>query len=130
MRLEHWTNAVEQAMCVAHNITHPDQPCSHAPVEYVWSDQYDWKIQLVGRTSGDLVHVRVDGADPARSFAVLYADRADRFVGALTVNWPKALLTCRRVLNQVSAGPSLLGDVHAAVEAVRLKPRPAEAAAR
>ncbi|GAB3348241.1 NAD(P)/FAD-dependent oxidoreductase [Amycolatopsis echigonensis] len=113
VRFEHWTNAVEQAACVAHNITHPESLRTYTPTEYVWSDQYDWKIQLVGRTGGD-VHERVDGAGPEK-FAVLYAD-GDRFAGALTVNWPKALITCRRVLN--AAGASF-ADVRAQVENAR-----------
>jgi phthalate 3,4-dioxygenase ferredoxin reductase subunit len=113
VRLEHWTNAVEQAVCVAHNIVHPDDLRSHAPVEYVWSDQYDWKIQLVGRTGGG-THVRVEGADPEK-FAVLYAE-GDRFVGALTVNWPKALVTCRRAL---AGGGAALAEVLGKVETAR-----------
>ncbi|SFO55638.1 phthalate 3,4-dioxygenase, ferredoxin reductase subunit [Pseudonocardia ammonioxydans] len=130
VRLEHWTNAVEQAVCVAHNITHPEDLRSHAPVEYVWSDQYDWKIQLVGRTGGDLAHVRVDGADPARSFAVLYGDGTGRFIGALTVNWPKALVTCRRALSRPSTPPSTVGDVQGLLNSARQASRPTGAGAR
>ncbi|HLI23738.1 MAG TPA: NAD(P)/FAD-dependent oxidoreductase, partial [Acidimicrobiales bacterium] len=37
VRVEHWTNAVEQAACVAYNIVHPDQPRPYQPVEYVWT---------------------------------------------------------------------------------------------
>jgi phthalate 3,4-dioxygenase ferredoxin reductase subunit len=122
VRIEHWTNAVEQAMCVAHNITRPDDLRSHDAVEYVWSDQYDWKIQLVGRTGGDLDHVTVDGADPERSFAVLYAD-GECFSGALVVNWPKALVTARKALGGSARPP--LADVRTAVEAARPKPRSA-----
>ncbi|RBM17718.1 FAD-dependent oxidoreductase [Prauserella sp. PE36] len=100
IRVEHWTNAVEQATCVAHNIVHPDNMHVHAPVEYVWSDQYDWKLQMIGRTGGDLIFERINGADPASSFAVLYNDADGTFTGALTVNWPKALVTCRRALDR------------------------------
>jgi phthalate 3,4-dioxygenase ferredoxin reductase subunit len=113
VRLEHWTNAVEQASCVAHNIVHPDEPRAYEPVEYVWSDQYDWKIQLAGRTGDDLAHVSVAGQDPARTFAVLFADPGGSFCGALTVNWPRALIACRRAL--ATARP--LAEVQHAVEA-------------
>ncbi|MCW8379714.1 NAD(P)/FAD-dependent oxidoreductase [Streptomyces justiciae] len=106
IRVEHWTNAVEQAICVAHNIAHPDGLRVHAPVEYVWSDQYDWKIQIAGRTGGDLAFERVDGRDPARSFAVLHAEGNGEFVGVITVNWPRALIACRRALAR-SAGPGV-----------------------
>jgi phthalate 3,4-dioxygenase ferredoxin reductase subunit len=97
VRVEHWTNAVEQAACVAYNITHPDAMKPYSPVEYVWSDQYDWKIQIVGRparathqtTIGDLA------SDSARA-AVLYTDDTGVLSAAVTVNWPRALIECRR----------------------------------
>ncbi|MFF9808216.1 NAD(P)/FAD-dependent oxidoreductase [Streptomyces coeruleorubidus] len=123
VRVEHWTNAVEQAACVAHNIVHPDRPRAYEPVEYVWSDQYDWKIQLAGRTGDDLAHVTVEGADPTRTFAVLYADPEGGFSGAVTVNWPRALITCRRAL----AATHTLDEVRRTVEAT-LKPAAAAAA--
>ncbi|MEU9348516.1 FAD-dependent oxidoreductase [Streptomyces sp. NPDC048278] len=103
-RLEHWTNAVEQASCVAHNITQPDRPRTYEPVKYVWSDQYDWKIQITGSTGGDLTHVTVQGPEEAGAFAVLYCDVKGRFAGAVTVNWPRALVRCRRA---VSTAPPL-----------------------
>jgi uncharacterized protein with PIN domain len=117
VRIEHWTNAVEQATCVAHNIVNPDGPRAYVSVEYVWSDQYDWRIQLVGRTGGDLAHVTVAGKDAASTFAVLFADRHGSVCGAVTVNWPRALIACRRAL--ATAHP--LGEVQRAVEAT-LKP--------
>ncbi|MCU1629217.1 MAG: pyridine nucleotide-disulfide oxidoreductase [Pseudonocardia sp.] len=117
VRVEHWTNAVEQAACVAHNITHPEDLRAHSPVEYVWSDQYDWKIQLAGRTGGSLDHVIVDGADPTRSFAVLYAGTDGRLRGAVTANWPKALVLCRRAL----AGGASLDDTRGAVAAATVR---------
>ncbi len=114
VRVEHWTNAVEQAACVAHNIVHPDRPRAHEPVEYVWSDQYDWRIQLAGRTGGDLAHVTLPGADPARTFAVLYGHPDGGFAGALTVNWPRALVTCRRAVGAART----LEEVRRTVEAM------------
>ena len=47
MRVEHWTNAVEQAACVAQAILGDPQPYEHIP--YVWSHQYEHKIQMVGK---------------------------------------------------------------------------------
>jgi phthalate 3,4-dioxygenase ferredoxin reductase subunit len=108
VRAEHWTNAVDQAACVAHTIIHPDDPLAYDPVEYVWSDQYDWRIQLVGRTGGELCHELVPGADPDRAFAVLYADPDGSFAGAVTVNWPRALIACRRALAARVATPTAL----------------------
>ncbi|HCA84093.1 MAG TPA: FAD-dependent oxidoreductase [Streptomyces sp.] len=114
VRLEHWTNAVDQAVCVAHNITHPDELRSYSPVEYVWSDQHDWKLQLVGRphATDDTVLV----GDPAEDrFAVLQRGVGGSFAGAVVVNWPKALVTCRKAL----ADGADLEAVQAALTAAR-----------
>ncbi|MFF5991297.1 NAD(P)/FAD-dependent oxidoreductase [Prauserella flavalba] len=114
VRAEHWTNAVEQAACVAHNITRPRQPRAHAPVEYVWSDQYDHTIQLTGRTGGRLGHLTVPGPDPDRSFAVLYADAEGTFTGAVTVNWPRALVACRQAVGTEAPAAEVRDRVTAA----------------
>jgi phthalate 3,4-dioxygenase ferredoxin reductase subunit len=98
-RVEHWTNAVDQAVCVAHNIGHPDDLRAYRPVEYVWSDQYDWKIQIVGRPHRATEHHLVgDPATDRPRFAVLYRGRDGELTAAVTVNWPKALVTCRRLI--------------------------------
>ena len=99
VRLEHWTNAVEQASCVAHNITNPAAQQAYCPTEYVWSDQYDWKIQVVGRPGrGDSHEVIGDTlSDPPR-FAAIFRSSDDSLAGAVTVNWSKALVACRRIV--------------------------------
>jgi NADPH-dependent 2,4-dienoyl-CoA reductase/sulfur reductase-like enzyme len=99
VRVEHWTNAAEQSSCVAHNICHPDDARAYAPTEYVWSDQYDWKIQIAGRPSRFALYRLVGDvdADTAQAAAV-YADRDGRLRGAVTVNWPKALMLSRRMI--------------------------------
>ncbi|MFP5335869.1 MAG: NAD(P)/FAD-dependent oxidoreductase [Actinomycetes bacterium] len=101
VRVEHWTNAVEQAVVAAHNIAHPDDLRTHRPVEYVWSDQYDWKAQIVGRPVHGVRHEIVgtlEGEHPRG--AVLYQDDAGRLCGAVSVNWPRALVQCRRMVTQ------------------------------
>ncbi|WP_024476403.1 FAD-dependent oxidoreductase [Arthrobacter sp. CAL618] len=96
IRIEHWTNAVEQATCVAYNIIHPDSPREYTPVEYVWSDQHDWKIQVVGRVGGNTDHIVLGHPDTHGRFAALYTSDGINLRGAAIVNWPKALLACRR----------------------------------
>lgn len=100
VRVEHWTNAVEQGSVVAHNIVSPENCSSYAPVEYVWSDQYSWKIQMAGITSGAAHHVVID--DPSREgrFAALYSDQSGAYCGVVTVSWPRALIECRKLLAQ------------------------------
>jgi phthalate 3,4-dioxygenase ferredoxin reductase subunit len=99
VRVEHWTNAVEQAAAVAHNLVHADDLQPYSPIEYVWSDQYDWKLQVLGHATRGARHEVVGDltADPAKA-AVLYSDDDGRLVGAVSVNWPKALVTSRRAL--------------------------------
>ncbi len=104
-RVEHWTNAVDQAACVAHNICHPEDQRAYQPVEYVWSDQYDWRIQIVGRPThetghkliGDLGRPAGDESHRPRA-AALYEGAAGQLIGAAIVNWPKASLTCRQLM--------------------------------
>jgi len=96
LRLEHWTNAVDQAKTVAHNIVHPDDLVDYETVEYVWSDQYDWKIQVVGRTGSSDFQLLGDPA--ADRFAVLYSAEDGSLMGAVVVNWPRALVSSRRAV--------------------------------
>ncbi len=112
VRVEHWTNAVEQAVCAAHNIAHPDDLKAHHPVEYVWSDQYDWKAQIVGRPIHGTRHELVGELSGERPrAAVLYADDTGRLCGVVTVNWPKALVLCRRMLPTATAFDDALARV-------------------
>ncbi|MES9602412.1 MULTISPECIES: NAD(P)/FAD-dependent oxidoreductase [Actinomadura] len=119
VRAEHWTNAVEQAERVAHNITHPDDLQAHDPVEYAWTDQYDWRIQMVGRTGGGLDHVILPGADPDHGFAVLYADPAGEFAGAVAVNWPRVVIACRKALRAPVSLATMRENITAATERPR-----------
>jgi NADPH-dependent 2,4-dienoyl-CoA reductase/sulfur reductase-like enzyme len=96
VRSEHWTNAVEQAAVVAHNITHDGDPRSHSPVGYVWSNQYDWKIQIAGNPAAGVHHELVtDGADRLVS---LWADADGALCGVLTVNWQQLSVRGRQAL--------------------------------
>lgn len=49
IRIEHWTNAVEQGQHVGAAIMGDVKP--FATVPFVWSDQYEHRIQIVGRPS-------------------------------------------------------------------------------
>lgn len=112
VRVEHWTNAAEQAVCVAHNICHPGELRRYAPTEYVWSDQYDWKIQIAGRPSHAVLQKIIGdfGGDRAQAVA-LYGDRDGTLSGAVTVNWPKALMICRRMIGAGTAVAECLAAI-------------------
>lgn len=102
VRVEHWTNAVEQARCVAHNIAFPDELTPYEGIEYIWTDQFDWKIQVAGRPVHDRVVAEAvvgDFAAPRPRGAVLYGDSTGALCGAVTVNWPRAIALCRQALS-------------------------------
>ena len=95
MRLEHWTNATEQGVHAARRLLGHEDP--FAPVPFVWSDQYDRKIQTVGVVSPDAeVHV-AHGTLADRQFVALFG-RGGRLVGALGFNRPRFVMQYRRII--------------------------------
>lgn len=50
MRVEQWTNAVEQGRHAAGRLLGAED--AYAPVPYFWSDQFDQKMRFVGRANG------------------------------------------------------------------------------
>jgi 3-phenylpropionate/trans-cinnamate dioxygenase ferredoxin reductase subunit len=97
MRLEHWTNATEQGVHAAKRLLAGEHGEPFAPVPFVWSDQYDRKIQAVGAIAGD-AHVHVaHGTLDERQFVALFG-RNDRLVGALGFNRPRFVMQYRRLI--------------------------------
>ncbi|OXR43926.1 Rhodocoxin reductase [Nocardia cerradoensis] len=70
-RVEHWTNAGEQARLLTTALLGGDVPAA-ARVPYVWSDQYDLKIQVLGTPAG-ADEIRVI-EDDGRKFLAHYFD--------------------------------------------------------
>ena len=94
MRVEHWTNAAEQGAAAASNLLAeaagaPTQP--YAPVPFFWSEQYDRRIQFLGRASADDEVRIVAGSVADRSFAALYG-REGRLRGVLGLNRPRHVM--------------------------------------
>lgn len=98
-RHEHWTNANEQANAVAHNIVHANDLIAYAPIEYVWSDQYDWKIRIAGQISTSDIS-EVIGDEATDRFALLSSCDGTALSGVVVVNWPRALVACRKAMTQ------------------------------
>lgn len=97
LRVEHWTNATETAQVVARNLTGTD--AVHDPIPYVWSDQYDLKIQVLGRVGGDDdIAVVLGDVDERRFVAVASRDGVVR--GAVGVRWPRALMQYRPLIEE------------------------------
>ncbi|MFN8021151.1 MAG: FAD-dependent oxidoreductase [Acidimicrobiales bacterium] len=99
MRVEHWTNAAEQGAAAARNLMkaaagEPTSPYESVP--FFWSDQFESRIQFVGRAhGGDEVHVFAGSTDGA--FAALYGWEG-RLRGVLGVSMPKMVMPFRPLL--------------------------------
>ncbi|MCY4104216.1 MAG: FAD-dependent oxidoreductase [bacterium] len=97
MRVEHWDNAVEQGAAAARRLLAGDAAAPFAPVPWFWSDQYDRKIQLAGRSGPDDEVVVVAGSPDERRFAAVYG-RAGRIVAVLGFNRPRHVMQYRRLI--------------------------------
>jgi NADPH-dependent 2,4-dienoyl-CoA reductase/sulfur reductase-like enzyme len=98
MRVEHWTNATEQGVAAARRLLAGETGGeAFAPVPFVWSDQYDVKIQVVGCIHGDDEVVVADGSFEERRFVALFG-RDGRLVGALGFSRPRLVMQYRRMI--------------------------------
>ena len=100
-RIEHWSNAVEQAVHAAgHVLAGPGAGAADtlfSSVPYFWSDQYDRKFQFIGRARPHDEVLVVDGSVAERRLTALFR-RGDRLVACLAVNQPRALVKYRKLL--------------------------------
>jgi NADPH-dependent 2,4-dienoyl-CoA reductase/sulfur reductase-like enzyme len=104
VRIEHWTNALEQPATVAATLLGAGEPAP-TPVPYFWSDQYGARIQFAGsRREGDVARV-VEGSCADRSFLVVY-ERDERPVAVLGMNQPRLFTRWRRQLRSAVPTPS------------------------
>lgn len=98
MRLEHWTNATEQAdAAVATLLSGDGATAPYAPVPFFWSDQYDRKIQFAGRAAPGDETALVDGSLEERRFVLLYG-RGGRLRGVLGFNRPRLVMHYRGLI--------------------------------
>ena len=96
-RIEHWTVAAEQGAHAAKNLLAEaagEAPTPYAPVPFFWSDQYDRRIQFLGRAApGDETAVVFDDIEQGK-FLTLYG-RDGRVVGALGMSVPRLVMPFR-----------------------------------
>jgi NADPH-dependent 2,4-dienoyl-CoA reductase/sulfur reductase-like enzyme len=97
MRVEHWTNAVEQANAAAARLLEGPGAPAFASVPFVWSDQYDCKIQAAGRPRPDDEIRIVHGTLEERRFVALHG-RKGRLVGAVAMGRVRQLVALRRAI--------------------------------
>ncbi|MBV2362640.1 NAD(P)/FAD-dependent oxidoreductase [Streptomonospora nanhaiensis] len=111
IRLEHWTNAGEQAGVAARNLLAGEGARqAFTPVPYFWSDQYGMKIQLLGQAApADTVEV-VHGSAEDRKF-VAFLGRDGMLVGVLGLRSTPKVMRYRRLLAEPTTWAAALAEV-------------------
>jgi 3-phenylpropionate/trans-cinnamate dioxygenase ferredoxin reductase subunit len=100
MRIEHWTNAVEQGSAAALTLLRGSTPETvYAPVPSFWSDHFGTRLQSVGLPALADETTVVDGSLEERRFAA-QCRRDGRLVGAITYGMPRTLLKYRIALSR------------------------------
>ena len=87
IRVEHWTNAVEQAAHAARALLHGDDAPPFEPVPYFWSDQFGTKLQFLGVAPPDAEPIVAEGSVADGKFVAAYGEGGVT-LGALCVSWP------------------------------------------
>jgi 3-phenylpropionate/trans-cinnamate dioxygenase ferredoxin reductase subunit len=100
IRLESVQNAVDQARCVAAQLTGP--PESYKAVPWFWTEQYDSKLQMAGLVQGHDVAV-LRGSPEDHAFSV-FCFNGERLLGVESVHRPADHMAARRLL---AAGASV-----------------------
>lgn len=86
MRVEHWSNAIEQGRHAAETLLGRRE--GFASVPYFWTDQHETKMRFVGRSAG-ATERRVEELTDDKLVITYGRDR--RLIGALCVNAPRAM---------------------------------------
>ena len=104
IRIEHWTNAAEQAEAAARTLMHGDQAPEYTPTPYFWSDQHGVKIQFVGEARpGDEVAM-IEGSVDEDRFVAAYG-RDGRLVAALGMRRPARVMGLQKLIAEGAPFP-------------------------
>lgn len=98
LRIEHWSNALDQARIVADTLL--ERQGAPALLPSFWSDQFEAKARFVGRP-GCFDVVRMD--EPADGALVATFSWQGRVVGGLCVNRPRELVQLRHQIVSATA---------------------------
>jgi NADPH-dependent 2,4-dienoyl-CoA reductase/sulfur reductase-like enzyme len=99
MRVEHWESAIDQGAHAGRRLLAELGECpmpdpTYASLPWFWSDQYDAKIQMVGRAGPDDEVVVVDGRIDGERFVALLR-RGDECRAVIGVNRPRLVMQAR-----------------------------------
>ena len=101
MRVEHWTNAAEQGAHAATNLLAALNGTEQTPyiaVPFFWSDQFDARIQCLGRPSANAVVDVVAGNPSDGKWCAMYSVN-NRLTAVLGVSQPKLVMPSRALLS-------------------------------
>ncbi|MFM8826244.1 MAG: NAD(P)/FAD-dependent oxidoreductase [Actinomycetota bacterium] len=122
MRVEHWTNAAEQGAVAAQNLlawSRGEEQTAYSAVPFFWSDQFDARIQFLGRGHPDAEVTVVAGSTEEGRFAAMYV-LDGRLIGVLGVTMPKMVMPSRALLSV----PTTREEALAHFERLRNPPAP------
>jgi len=94
IRVEHWQNAQHQGSAAARNMLGQQKPFREVP--WVWSDQYEHNLQIVG-LPGPTERVVVRGDTTTRNFSAFFV-RDGRVAAALAVNRSEDVRVARLII--------------------------------
>ena len=101
MRVEHWTNAAEQGAHAARNLLAHlggTDPEPYEAVPFFWSDQFDMRIQFLGRAVPGAEVDLVAGDPGVGKWCAVYSV-SGRLTGVLGVSMPKLVMPSRTLVS-------------------------------
>ncbi|KMS66157.1 pyridine nucleotide-disulfide oxidoreductase [Streptomyces viridochromogenes] len=101
-RIEHWSNATEQARTAARTLLSGVSAAAPPTAPYFWSDQYQVRIQVAGHVAPGAEPEVVEGDVDSRTFTAVYR-REGAPVAVLSLNQPKFFNRLRRTLVPAAA---------------------------
>jgi NADPH-dependent 2,4-dienoyl-CoA reductase/sulfur reductase-like enzyme len=109
MRIEHWSNALEQGAAAARAVLNPAGAKPFAPVMSCWSDQFGHKLQVVG-APGLATRSEIAAGELTSGKFVVSCWKGDRLVAAIGMGMPGQFAAFRtRIGQEISAA---LGTRH------------------
>ncbi|MBO1901317.1 FAD-dependent oxidoreductase [Leucobacter weissii] len=110
IRAEHWTNASDQARYAATAIAQGDG-APYDSTDYVWSDQYDWKVHSIGWRDPEGSSIVVGDLGAQGRTAVVHTAASGDVTGVVTVNWVRGLNLARRLLTAGESAAQLTAEL-------------------
>jgi|SRR6185437_1097515 len=106
MRLESVQNAIDQARCAGANIAGVEKTYDSVP--WFWSDQFNFKLQIAGISSGFDSFVQRSKSSDTQS---VFYFKDDRWTALDTINQPRDHMLARRLLSRPAISRQMLAEV-------------------